>query len=107
SRGPSLPSSESLTHGAIYDVVPGARAVLHAHAPSIFRAAIALPSTASNVAYGTVAMAREVERLWRSSDLKHERVLVMRGHEDGVIAFGDDLDDAGARLLRVLARALS
>src|SRR6188472_2162551 len=39
SRGRILPSSESLTHGAVYDVVPNARAVIHAHAPTIFRVA--------------------------------------------------------------------
>jgi ribulose-5-phosphate 4-epimerase/fuculose-1-phosphate aldolase len=107
SRGRTLPSSESLTHGAIYGAVPGARAVVHVHAPTIFAraAALSLPSTRPDVGYGTRAMAAEVARLWESTHLRTERVLVMTGHEDGVISFGTDLDDAGARLLRVLARA--
>ena len=106
SRGRALPSSESMTHGAIYDVVPGARAVIHAHAPVIFKQARALdlPTTAPDVGYGTVAMANEVARLWRVTDLKDVRVLAMGGHEDGIIAFGADLDDAGARLMSTLAR---
>ncbi len=109
SRGTSLPSSESLTHGAVYDAVPHARAVLHVHAPPIFRAAaaLALPATRAEVGYGTVAMAEEVARLWTSARLREVRVFVMGGHEDGVVAFGADLDDAGARLTAVLARALA
>src|SRR5262249_35839367 len=42
SLGPVRPSSESLTHGAIYDAAPAARFVFHAHAPEIWRAARAL-----------------------------------------------------------------
>ena len=47
SRGPVLPSSESLTHGAIYDLTPHIRVVLHAHSPVIWRRAreLRLPTT--------------------------------------------------------------
>src|SRR5205807_9807504 len=95
SRGSALPSSESLTHGAVYDVVPGARAVIHVHAPEIFTRAhvLHLPTTDAHVGYGTVAMANEVARLWRTSDLADVRVFAMAGHEDGVVAFGHALDD--------------
>ena len=44
SRGPALPSSASMTHGAVYDVSPTIRAVLHVHTPSIFSAARVLAS---------------------------------------------------------------
>ena len=109
SRGRALPSSESLTHGAVYDVVPGAKAVIHVHAPEIFTRADALqlPTTAAHVGYGTVAMANEVARLWRDTDLAHVRVFAMAGHEDGVVAIGHDLDDAGAKLMATYARALA
>ena len=108
SRGRALPSSESMTHGAVYDVVPGARAVLHVHAPPIFRRAaeLRLPVTPAGVGYGTPEMAAEVARMWREDNLQHTRVFAMGGHEDGVVSFGVDVDDAGARLLSVLARAL-
>jgi ribulose-5-phosphate 4-epimerase/fuculose-1-phosphate aldolase len=109
SRGRALPSSESLTHGAVYDVVPGARAVLHVHAPAIFTRAhaLSLPATPPDVGYGTPAMAASVSRLWQETDLRTVRVFVMAGHEDGVVAFGSDLADAGARLMDVLALALA
>jgi len=109
SRGTALPSSESMTHGAVYDVVAGARAVLHVHAPALFTKAraLALPTTPAHVGYGTPAMAHEVARLWREDQLQQTRVFAMGGHEDGIVAFGNDVDDAGARLLAVLARALA
>lgn len=107
SHGPALPSSESMTHATVYDASPTIRAILHVHCPAIFRARLALPETAPHVDYGTPAMAHEVARLWRTSALPDVRVFIMRGHEDGVVAFGANVDDAGAALLKVLARARS
>lgn len=105
SHGPSLPSSESMTHATVYDAAPTIRAVFHVHAPAIFAARLGLPETAPDVDYGTPEMAREVARLWRSSSLPEGRVFVMRGHHDGVVAFGKSIDDAGGALIAALARA--
>lgn len=107
SVGPAMPSSESLTHGAIYHAVPGARAVLHAHCPAIFAAASALglPVTPAAVGYGTPAMAEAVAA--RVDAGRADGVVVMGGHEDGVLAFGATLDHAGAVLTAALAAALA
>ena len=107
SYGPVMPSSESLTHGAIYDLGSHIRFVFHAHSPVIWRRAEALriPTTDPKVAYGTPEMASEVERLWRSSSLPDLGMLAMGGHEDGVIAFGRTAEEAGEVMLRTLARA--
>jgi len=111
SEGPLPPSSEALTHATVYDAAPNARAVLHGHLPEVFRAARALrlPTTDGRAAYGTPEMADEVARLFRETTLEVGRVFVMGGHEDGVVAFGPSLDDAGASLVRAVAaaRALS
>ena len=109
SRGSVRPSSESLTHGAIYDIAPTARAVLHAHAPEIWRHArsLGLPVTRSEARNGTPAMAMEVQRLYRESTLSGTGMVVMGGHEDGVIALGPTAADAGETLIRHLARALA
>jgi hypothetical protein len=108
SRGAAEPSSESLTHGAIYDAAPSTRAVFHVHAPELWRGArgLGLPTTHPDVPYGTPAMAREVERLFRSAALAAHGILAMLGHEDGVIAFGASAEAAGAILTRHYARAL-
>lgn len=107
SYGPVLPSSESLTHGAIYDLTPHIRYVFHGHSPLIWKAAakLRLPSTAEGVGYGTQEMAREVQRLYRSGALPERRVLAMAGHEDGIIAFGHSAEEAGNALLREWIRA--
>lgn len=107
SRGSVLPSSESLTHATIYDLSPAVRFVLHVHAPAIFERAreLRLPTTKPTVAYGTPEMAEEVARLYRETTLEQTRVLVMGGHEDGVIAFGKTADEAGHALLSLHARA--
>ena len=108
SCGLAPPSSESLTHGAIYDMAPAARVVLHGHAPEIWRSARALgiPVTRAEVLNGTPGMALEVQRLYRESSLSATGILAMGGHPDGVIAFGRTAGEAGEILVRHLARAL-
>ncbi len=107
SRGPVKPSSESLTHGAVYDLGPHIRCVLHAHTPALWarRLDLGLPETAPEVEYGTPAMAREVQRLYREGLLAERRILAMGGHEDGIVAFGRSPDEAGGTLIQWLARA--
>jgi hypothetical protein len=108
SAGPRPPSSESLTHGALYDAAPDARVVLHGHAPELWRhgQALGLPVTDPGVAEGTPRMAREVQRLVRAGTAGAVGIIVMGGHPDGVLAFGRSGADAGAALVRHLARAL-
>ncbi len=102
------PSSESLTHAAIYDIAPAARVVLHGHAPEIWKRAraLGLPVSRPEARNGTPAMALEVQRLYRESTLSATGILAMGGHEDGVIAFGGSAGEAGQVLVRHLARAL-
>ncbi len=109
SRGLVVPSSESLTHAALYDASPAVRVVLHAHAPELWRSAraLGLPVTDAHVPNGTPAMAHEVARLYREGTFASTHVAAMGGHEDGVIAFGATADEAGTALVRQLARALA
>ena len=108
SVGEIEPSSESLTHGALYDLTPTIRFVMHAHAPLIWSQAreLGLPTTDAAAAYGSVAMAQEVQRLYHSSALSERRVLAMGGHQDGVITFGRNADETATVLLQTLAAAL-
>jgi hypothetical protein len=109
SAGLVRPSSESMTHGAIYDLGPHIRAVLHAHAPTIWRRAspLAIPTTRPDVPYGTPEMAQEMTRLRRETPLLDRQILSMAGHEDGIIAFGRTIDEAGRVLTSYLARSLA
>jgi ribulose-5-phosphate 4-epimerase/fuculose-1-phosphate aldolase len=107
SRGEVMPSSEAMTHGAIYDLSEQIRFVFHAHAPAIWERAhkLGIPTTAADVPYGTPAMAFEVMRLYSESDLATLRVLAMAGHLDGIIAFGESAAHAGSAMIGALARA--
>ncbi|MDX1741214.1 MAG: class II aldolase/adducin family protein, partial [Rhodothermales bacterium] len=60
------PSSEALTHAALYDMGPQIRCVFHAHSPSIWqrRKELRLATTDQDVGYGTPEMANEVQRLY-------------------------------------------
>lgn len=108
-RGPIAPSSESLTHAMVYALDAAVQYVFHVHCPEIWRSAGALdlPVTAPAIAYGTPAMAVEIARLYRAGPVRAKGIVIMLGHEDGVITFGRDPDEAGVRLLTVLARALA
>ena len=107
SEGPVKPSSESLTHGQLYALRPGTGFVIHVHEPLIWRraAALSLPVTDPAAEYGTPAMAHEVERLLTLPETLCDGVIVMGGHEDGVLVFGDHPEQAGLRLLRLYRRA--
>jgi len=107
--GPVKPSSEALTHGALYTADPQLRAVLHAHSPDIWQAAMALglPVTDHRVAYGTPAMAEEMQRLYHQPDVRDGGIIVMGGHAEGVVSFGAGLSVAGSIMVRTLARALA
>ena len=107
SHGLILPSSESLTHGAIFDLGAHIRVVLHVHCPVLWQAACALnlPTTRKDVPYGTQAMAKEVRRLYRETTLPQRRIFSMAGHEDGIVVFGRTAQEAGQALLVNLASA--
>jgi len=105
--GEAWPSSESMTHGAIYDLGPHIRFVFHTHSATIWRRARALrlPTTDPQVAYGTPEMAHEVGRLYRATPLPETRIFAMGGHEDGIVAFGRSAEEVGEVMLCYLARA--
>lgn len=105
--GPIRPSSESLTHSAVYAVDPAIHWVFHAHSPAIWQQAAArnLPTTEPDVAYGTPEMAAAVQQLFAETDVAARRIFVMGGHEDGVVAFGPTAASAGQTLLDALYAA--
>lgn len=99
----ALPSSESLTHAAVYGARPDAGAVLHGHAPDLWRRCreLGLALTEPAAEAGTVAMARAVAALAARSALPS--VAALAGHEDGILAWGRDLDEAGRACEETLA----
>ena len=50
--------------------------------------------------YGTPEMAYEIARLFDTTDLRSREILVMGGHESGIVTFGKNLKDAFEVLMR-------
>ncbi len=99
--GPVQASSESLTHAAIYSIQPDVNAIIHVHHPQLWQELLSkVPTTRPEVPYGTPQMATEMFRLFEQEDLSCQKILVMAGHEDGIITFGKDLYQAGEVLLQ-------
>lgn len=103
STGETPPSSEALTHAALYQVNSAIRAVIHVHAGEIWAAwRNRLPTTREDVAYGTPEMGYEMIRLHKRSAIGRQGVVVMGGHQDGVIAFGPTLTAAAGEITKLI-----
>jgi hypothetical protein len=105
--GPARPSSEALSHGVLYQADARIDWVMHLHSPDVFaaRRPLQLPVTAASAAYGTPEMAAEIVRLLPLAGWPG--LLVMGGHEDGILAFGANAAETGSLVVRTLAAALA
>jgi ribulose-5-phosphate 4-epimerase/fuculose-1-phosphate aldolase len=101
-EGTAIPSSESLTHAAIYESDSITSAVMHCH-DSAFWAMLLdrVPTTSKTVTYGTPEMAYEIMRLFHISDVRNEKIFVMAGHQPGIVTFGKNLKEAFQIVIRV------
>jgi len=100
SEGPMKPSSESLTHAAIYLANQEINAVFHGHDTHLWNEMINhnYLSTAASIPYGTIDMAVAVQKLTYD---KPAGLFVMKGHQDGIVSWGRTADEAGELLLEI------
>lgn len=88
-------SSESMTHAAVYELDENIQAVIHVHARPLWEKGRDLfPATEPSIPYGTPQMAYEMRRLYQTSGLPRQKILIMLGHEEGVLTFAEDLSGA-------------
>lgn len=105
STGPVQASSESLTHAAIYDLDESIGAVVHVHSRRLWdQLKNQVPTTGSDVSYGTPEMAREFTRLYRDQEFAGQGIAVMAGHEEGIVSIGAKLEQAATRILTINER---
>ena len=101
--GPIKASSEALTHAVLYQLDPSCNAVIHIHNLALWKSLMdKIPTSNPDVPYGTPEMAYEMMRLYKESDLPQCKLMVMGGHDEGIIAFGKDLKEAGDVILELL-----
>lgn len=100
-EGSAIPSSESLTHAAIYESDPKTCVVIHCHDSVLWQTLLGrVPTSSQSVAYGTPEMAYEIRRLFEETDVQSRKVLIMAGHKGGIVTFGKDFHQAFAVLMR-------
>ncbi len=100
-EGSAIPSSESLTHAAIYESDASAGAVIHCHDLKLWEALLnQAPTTSKPAEYGTPELAYEITQLFKHASAQSRKVVVLAGHESGIVAFGKDLKEAFFVLMR-------
>ena len=98
SRGPIQPSSEAMTHGAVYLANSKVNCVIHIHSRKIFDNMIRdnFPATPQDAAYGTpqiaLAVYKRAEELSKTKTFNKGQI-VMKGHDEGIIAYGEDIQN--------------
>jgi len=98
--GPVIASSESMSHGVMYTTAKNVHGVIHVHHKGLWMKLLdKVPTTSKNAMYGTPEMAHEIIRLFTETDLADKKIVVMKGHEEGIFTFGESLDEAGNILL--------
>ncbi len=94
-------SSEALTHAALYEVSAKIKAVFHIHDKTIWQGMLDddFLYTKKDIPYGTVEMARAVQEIVKG---KSKGVFAMAGHEDGVVAWGNTLEETGQEIMKLV-----
>src|SRR5690606_16942748 len=100
-KGPIAPSSESLTHYAIYEACPQLGFIFHVHHKKLWEHMIKekMECTEDNINYGTLEMAMAAKKCIGK---KTQGIFVMKGHEDGIISYGKTSEEAGKCLLEAM-----
>ena len=105
-EGSVTPSSESLTHAAIYKLDARAGAVIHCHDSRLWASLLnQAPGSSRPAEYGTPELAHETMQLLKNTDVQRRKIVVMAGHEGGILTFGKDLEDAFVVLMREREKA--
>ena len=100
-EGSTIPSSESLTHAAIYESDAKAGAIIHCHDSRLWAAVLnQAPTTSKTIDYGTPQLAYEIMHLFKHTDVRSRKIFVLAGHAAGILTLGKDLEEAFVILMR-------
>jgi L-ribulose-5-phosphate 4-epimerase len=87
-RGPLNPSSESLSHSAIYTSAEHLTTVVHFHSAEIWKILYESDTvlhTSPEATCGSIQLSREIAAFVSGSSSTNGLVIVMEGHRDGII----------------------
>jgi hypothetical protein len=89
--GEKLPSSEALSHAAIYKN-KAINVVVHFHDASFWQENLwKLPTTPASIPYGSPAMGEAL--IYCSQNILYSEIVLMAGHNAGVIIFAHNFDE--------------
>ncbi|HKL22546.1 MAG TPA: class II aldolase/adducin family protein, partial [Tichowtungia sp.] len=92
-----------MSHGTVYRANKKIRCVIHVHSRELFDFMLAgeFAKTPEEAEYGTPELAQEVRKLVESAGAE-QGVFVLAGHQDGVMAYGPDIESAREMLLALV-----
>jgi L-ribulose-5-phosphate 4-epimerase len=106
-KGTIQASSETMTHAAIYEADADVNSIIHIHHLKLWEKLLnKVPTTKKDVPYGTPEMAYEIFRLFKESKVKSEKIIIMAGHEEGIIFFGDTIESLKEKVKETLSKFL-
>lgn len=101
SYGKTKASSESLSHAILYHTNPNIQGVVHVHNNKLWKHLFDMElTTPATQAFGTPEIATSIGNCMRKSPNKG--IIVMGGHQDGIISYGISLQEAIDSLLSYL-----
>ena len=107
SQGKYQPSSEALSHAMIYQINSEINSVIHIHSKVLWEFMKENNTLFTTAEYGTAEMVKEIASLYESKDPFQESIFVMKGHEDGIIAFGKNIKEAELTLYSMIQKYFS
>jgi ribulose-5-phosphate 4-epimerase/fuculose-1-phosphate aldolase len=95
-------SSESMTHGSIYESKKSCNCVIHIHNKKMFDIMLEknFAHTSSKVAYGTPEMAKAISKLVKKVE-GTSGIFVTAGHDEGIIAFGESISTVSLLVISI------
>ena len=104
-KGLTKASAESLTHAAVYEAIPEVGAVVHVHCLWLWEKLLNnYPTTSAKLEYGTPEMALAVQSLAAEIEMGNEKIIIMGGHREGILAFGKNLEEATTQIIKIYNR---
>ena len=102
SQGEYKPSSEALSHAMIYAIDERITTVIHIHSSPLWNFMQEKNHLATTAEYGTAEMAEEIAKLYDNLDPMTNNAFVMKGHEEGIITFGQSIEEAELILYNII-----
>lgn len=105
--GASKPSSEAITHAAIYALDKEINAVVHIHNEKLWNFMLENEYLSTkDTPYGTPEMVEDIQAMYKQITPLLNNAFVMKGHFEGVVTFGETLKEAEKTLYEIIEKLL-